>query len=118
MPGNEIHARLAADRGIHLREHGGRNLHQLDAAHVERCEQSADVADHSAAQRDHHRFAVGAQLCQFFREGLDSRQSLGRFAVRHEQHLRSKSAGLEDVINFDPQRFRTGGTVSTKILLA
>ncbi len=63
---HEIHSGLAANRGIHLCEHRGWYLHQLDAAHVERGQQSAHVAHHSAAQRDHNGLAVRAQTRQFF----------------------------------------------------
>ena len=60
LAADEVHAGLAADRGVHLRQQRGRNLHDRDAAHEDRREESGHVVDDAAAERDHHAGAVAA----------------------------------------------------------
>ena len=43
---------LAADRGIHLRQQRGRDLHERQAAQGRRRGEPRQIADHAAAQRD------------------------------------------------------------------
>ena len=59
-----IDRRLAADRGIHLRQQGRRNLNEVDAAHVERRRQAGQVAHDTAAQGHDHVLAVQPGLKQ------------------------------------------------------
>ncbi len=49
---------LAADRGVHLRQHRGGDLHVAHAALVAGRGEARDVADDPAAERQHHRIAV------------------------------------------------------------
>ena len=92
---DKIHGSLAANGGIDLREHGRWNLHQLDAAHVKRGQESADVADHTAAECDDDSLAVSTHARQLVGEGLDRGQALGWLAVHHRNHLRRESRGFE-----------------------
>ena len=43
---------LAADRGVHGRKQGGRDLHIVDAARIDRRGKARKVADHAAAEGD------------------------------------------------------------------
>ena len=54
-----VDAGLAADRGIDLRQQGGRHLDEVDAAQQRRGGKAGEIADHAAAQRDQRRLAVG-----------------------------------------------------------
>ena len=47
-----VDAGLAADRGIHLRQQRGRNLHEINSALVNGRNKPGQIADHAAAQRD------------------------------------------------------------------
>ncbi len=53
-----VDARLAADRGIDLRQQGGGHLDEVDAAHVRRGGEAGQVADDAAAEGDQGRLAV------------------------------------------------------------
>ena len=54
LAGREVHAGLAANRSVDLREQGCRHLHESNAAQISRGGKTRQVANHSAAQRDHH----------------------------------------------------------------
>ena len=45
---------LAADRRIHLRQQGRRDLDEVDAALVDRRGEARQIADHAAAEGDHN----------------------------------------------------------------
>ena len=49
---------LAADRGIHVREQRGRDLHIVDAAPHHRRGKTGEIADDAAAERDHEIVAL------------------------------------------------------------
>ena len=51
--GREIHTGLAADRRVNLCEQGRRHWHERNAAKVRRSGKTCQVANHSAAQRNH-----------------------------------------------------------------
>ena len=53
---------LATDRGVDLRQQRRRHLHVGHAAHVARCRETGEVADHATAEREHGRAAVGRAL--------------------------------------------------------
>ena len=80
LPGNKIHAGLAADGGVHLSEHRRRNLHELDPTHVERGEQPGDVADDSATQCNDYGLPIRAHPRQLFGHAL--RRSPGASMAR------------------------------------
>ena len=48
----QIDAGFAADGGVHLREQGGGNLDDRDAAHEDGGQKAADVAADTAAEGD------------------------------------------------------------------
>ena len=65
-----IDRRLAADRGIHLREQRRRHLHEVHAALVAGRDKAGQVADHAAAERQDRavaREAVGDQYVEYAR---------------------------------------------------
>ena len=55
---------LAADRGIDLRQQRGRHLHDVEAAAQDRGGKAREIADHAAAERDHHVVALDARIEQ------------------------------------------------------
>ena len=55
-----VHADLAADRAVHLRQQRRRHLHDGDAAEVRGRGKTGDVADHAAADGDDRADAVRA----------------------------------------------------------
>ena len=57
-----VHAHLAADGAVDLREQGRRHLDQLDAAQVRRGDEARHVADDAAADGDDAGAAIGLQL--------------------------------------------------------
>ncbi len=58
----EIHARLATDRGVYLRQKSSRNLDDVDTAHINGGQHAGHVADHAAAKRKDDRTAIGASF--------------------------------------------------------
>ena len=53
LPCARVHAGLAADRAVDLRQQRGRHLHERQAAQRGRRGEAGEIADHAAAQRDH-----------------------------------------------------------------
>ena len=76
-----IHAGLAADRRIHLRQQGRRNLDEIDAALIARGGKPRDVAHDATAQRQHTGIATEAVGHQHIENARDVGQRLERFAV-------------------------------------
>ena len=64
FPGAKIDRGFASDGGIHLREHGGRNLHQFEAAHVERGQQAGHVTNDAASESNEDRISVCTETAQ------------------------------------------------------
>ena len=58
LPLRKIHPGLAADAGINHRKQRGRNLDEIDSAHVNRRGKSGHVAGHSTADGNQQRLAV------------------------------------------------------------
>ena len=75
-----VDAGLAADRGIHLREQRGRDLHEAHAAAQDRRGKAGEVADHAAAERHDEIAALEAQLEQALAQGLEHAEALRRLA--------------------------------------
>ena len=59
-----VHADLAADRAVHLREQRRRHVDERDAAQVGRRREAGHVADDAAAEGDERRRAVGVRADQ------------------------------------------------------
>jgi len=55
---------LAAHRGIHLREQRSRNLDEIHTTLITSGRKSGEVADHPAAQRRQHHFAIKTTVDQ------------------------------------------------------
>ena len=62
LAGGMVHACLAADRGVDLREQRGRQLDEIDTALVAGGGEPGHVADHAPAERGDARIAVEARL--------------------------------------------------------
>ena len=60
LAGREVHADLAADGRVHLRQQRGRHLHQADAAQEGRGREARHVADDAAADGHDDRSAIRA----------------------------------------------------------
>ena len=60
LAARRVDAGLAADRGVDHREQRRRHLHDWDAAHVRRGDESGQVANDAAAERDDRRVAPEA----------------------------------------------------------
>ena len=58
LAGLQVHAGLAADAAVHLRQQRGGHLHEGHAAHRDRRGEAGEVAHHAAAERDHRRAPV------------------------------------------------------------
>ena len=63
----QVNPGLTTNRGIHLSQHSGGDLHQVDATHVERCQQTSYVAHHAASESNDDRAPIGAQVTQLLR---------------------------------------------------
>ena len=61
LAGGMVHAGLAADRGVDLREQRGRQLDEIDTALVTGGGEPGHVADHAPAERGDARIAVEAR---------------------------------------------------------
>ena len=74
--GGKVGAGFAADRGVDLGEEGGGDLDVVDAAHVDGGEETGEVADDAAAERDKDRGAVGAGFGEFCGKAFDLAEAL------------------------------------------
>ena len=72
---------LAADCRIDLGEQRGRDLHERDAALVAGGDETREVADHPAAERDDGRPALDAVRDEFAHEALEIGETLGTLAI-------------------------------------
>ena len=81
--GAQVDPGFASDGGIHLRQHGGGNLHQFEAAHVERCQQTGHVANDAASESHDHGISVCAQAAQLLGQLFYRGQLLVAFAIGH-----------------------------------
>ena len=83
-----IDRHLAANAGIDLRQEARRHLHERHAAHIRCGNESREVADDAAAQRDNRRFPVKPLLDGFRIDMLRFRQRLRAFPRRNEMDRR------------------------------
>ena len=99
----EVDPGFAADGGVHLRQKGGGNLHDVNAAHVNGCEEAGDVADNAATEGDNGGLAVGAAAHQLGGEVADGFERLGALAVGHfDDGVREFSLGERGGERFGP----------------
>src|SRR6476660_5979897 len=64
----QIHSGLAADAGIHLRHHSGRDLYNRDAAHKNCGEKTGAIAHNSATKGYQQRLTNNLSNNQTFRQ--------------------------------------------------
>ena len=83
----QVHAGLAADRGVDHRQQRGRHLHDVDTAVVDGGGEPGGVADDTAAERDHDVAAQEAPLREPAAEIVDRRERLVVFTFAHEERL-------------------------------
>ena len=89
----QVDARFAADRGIHLREQGGRDLAERHAAQEGRRGKAGDVAHHAAAQRDDQILAGHARGEHVVVDALHGRKTLVLLA-RGDDRVRDRQGQL------------------------
>src|SRR6266550_786893 len=53
-----VHSSFSTDRAVHHCKQSGGNLHMRNAAVINRCDESGNVADNSAAKTNHKRLPV------------------------------------------------------------
>ena len=82
-----VNARLAADRGIDLREQRRRHLDERDAAQVGRGGEPGDIANDAPAEGDDGRVAVGARFDQPVEDERYGVERLAALAVRQADGL-------------------------------
>ena len=95
LPLRGIDRRLAAHRGIDLGQQGGRDLHEIDPAHVERRRQPREVADHPAAQRHDQIAPVQPEGQHPVDHPLQFGKGFGCLARRHGQQSGANPGGLQ-----------------------
>jgi len=71
---------FSANGGIHLREEGGRALHEADPAPQNAGRESGQVADHAAAQREHDVIALDRAVEEKIEHLLEHGKALGALA--------------------------------------
>ena len=82
---DQIYSGLAADRGVHLGQQRGGNLNHRNTAHEDRRQESGDVADDAAAERDDHARPVAAGCDHLFGQSFHFGQSLFGLAARERR---------------------------------
>ena len=98
---------LAADGAVHLREQGGRHVHEVHAAEIGRGREPGGVAEHPAPDRDDRRLPVRPGADQGLVDARHGVQGLRALSVRHEQGLDLRQRGLNRLAVPGPHR-RTG----------
>jgi len=86
LPRPGVHAGLAPDGAVHLREQRRGDLHEGKPPHVNRGEKARHVPDHAAAQGDQARGPVGIPFQEIFGKPQAGRNGLGPLAGRDRQH--------------------------------
>ena len=89
----EVHARLAPDGGVDLREQRRRHLHDRNASVVHGGRESRHVADDTAAEREDDVVAQQAPGREVPAEAFDGGERLRRLAVTDEEQLGVRRAG-------------------------
>ena len=79
-----VDAGLAADGAVDLRQQGGRDLHEVDAAQHDRGREPREVADYAAAQRHQRRAALDARRQQLVDHLFQLFEALGLLARRQD----------------------------------
>ncbi len=83
----QIDAGLAADGRVNLCQQSCRNLHHRNATHESRREESADIADDSAAESEQYRVTICACAHHLFRQFLKLRERFCALAIGHDEEF-------------------------------
>src|SRR5439155_25765564 len=83
----QVDAGFAADGRVDLREQGGGHLHDRDAAHENRGQETTHVVHDAAAERNDEAGAVGAAAKHFLGRAFHVRQALAFFTAGQEDDL-------------------------------
>ena len=87
LAGGMVHAGLAADRGVDLREQRGRQLDEIDTALVAGGGEPGHVADHAPAERGDARVAVEARLDHGVEDAGHGSERLVRLSIGKSERL-------------------------------
>jgi hypothetical protein len=87
-----VDAGLATDRRVDLRQQGGRNLDEIDAALIDRCGEAGHVPDDTATECHQQTVARGAPREQPVEDALDAGPVLLRLARWQDQDIRVRQA--------------------------
>ncbi len=79
-----VDAGLASDRGVHLCQQCRRHLHEAHAAAHDAGGKAREIADHAAAERDHHAAALQSGLEDALAQRCQRRKALGCLAGRKD----------------------------------
>ena len=119
-----VHAGLAADRGVHLRQQRGRHLDERDTALIGRGGETGYVADHAAAEGDDRGLAVATVFEQRVEDAIQYCQRFVLFAIRQNHFDRvialKMGAHLREIKRRhgcvrDDHRARTGDVTRQKL---
>ena len=69
----QIHGSFPTDRRIDLRQHSCRNLDDIDAPHVNRCQKSRDVSNHAPTEGNQRSATVRARFDESLRQLFEAR---------------------------------------------
>ena len=81
-----VHAHLAADGAVDLRQQGRRDVHDVDPAQIGRGRKAGDIADDAASEADQGRAAVDLLLDQRVVDPRHRLKVLVAFPVGHHDH--------------------------------
>ncbi len=93
LAGAQVHTGLAANGSVQLSLHGGGNLHDIDASHIKRSQQTSHITHHAAAERYDHGISICTQSSQLLRQLLNRSQPLMTFAIAHLYQSRFETGG-------------------------
>src|SRR5579872_3077698 len=78
-----IHAVLAAERGIDLRDDGGGNLHDGNSSQIRRRRECREVAGHSPSEREHYALSIQLRIRHAIVERREHLERLARLTGRN-----------------------------------
>ena len=114
----QVHAGLAADGRVHLRQQSGGDLQHRNAAHEDGRQESRHVVHHAAAEGDDQARPVAAPRHQLFRHPLDAPQPLVLLAAGKQHDLvgalrqaarEAGTVGLPDILGGDDEDLARAG---------
>jgi hypothetical protein len=82
-----VHADLAADGAVHLRQQCRRHMDECDAPQIGGCSEAGQIADYAATKRDEGGRAIGICLDERLVDPADRGALFVAFAVGNEDRL-------------------------------